>query len=131
MGSIVRLQLQHALDSARAATTDLAVVRQPSHVTGPCGLGTVHHSRPCSTIQYVTLLSYPIRGLVPHCNPNPIRGQPHGTGNLSHMPYAHQVATGQCDVLEKVRSLDSIGGDMPCDVPEGRGWCCLVYPELR
>ena len=38
---------------------------------------------------------------------------------MCHTPIS--VASGQCDVLEKVRSLVSIGGDMPCDVLEGRG----------
>ena len=40
----------------------------------------------------------------------------------SHYDWVNNpLASGQCDVLEKVRSLVSIGGDMPCDVVEGRG----------
>ena len=99
-----------------------------AHVTGPCELGTVHPSRPCGIIQYVTLLGYPIRELIP-----PIRSVDNLMA-LAICPMCHtpiSVASGQCDVLEKVRSLVSIGGDMPCDVLEGRGWCWYVYPELR
>ena len=39
---------------------------------------------------------------------------------ICHTPISARVASGQCDVLEQVRSLVSIGGDMPCDVLEGR-----------
>ena len=43
---------------------------------------------------------------------------------LAICPTCHtptSVASGQSNVLEKVRRLVLIGGDMPCDVLEGRG----------
>ena len=38
---------------------------------------------------------------------------------ICHTPIG--VASGHYDMLKKVSSLVSIGGDMPCDVLEGRG----------
>ena len=90
-----------------------------AHVTGPCELGTVHHSCPCGIILTVRNT---VRVLHKGAR-TPIRSVDNLMA-LTICPTCHtpiSVASGQSDVLEKVTSLVLIGGDMPCGVLEGRG----------
>ena len=57
-----------------------------AHVTGPCELGTVHHSCPCGIIQYVILLGYPIRPL------GRARALGHGAVLVMHMHSENTVS---------------------------------------
>ena len=57
-----------------------------AHLTGPCELGTVHHSCPCGIIQYVILLGYPIRPL------GTARALGHGAVLVMHMHSENTVS---------------------------------------
>ena len=64
-----------------------------AHVTGPCELGTVHHSRPCGIIQYLILLGCPIGPLgraraLRHGAALDMHTHSESTASCPHMPLA-------------------------------------------